>query len=205
MYDMGFDIDDVADKDFSRCRRVRGSRQALPWIREGIRVNTANILAGICLLMFGRRLFWLFVGVTGFLYGLMLGPGFIHNQPGWVILAVAAGAGILGIVLALFLQRLVIALAGFSSGSYLAFSLMSSFYPGIGQNIWVVSAIAGVCCAVLFSVFFDWAIILLSSLLGAFLISRSFLEGPHITAVVFAILTIAGVAVQANLIPGKHS
>lgn len=168
-------------------------------------MNTANILAGICLLMFGRRLFWLFVGIVGFLYGLMLGPGFIHNQPGWVILAVAAGAGILGIVLAVFLQRVVVALAGFSSGSYLAFALMNSFYPGIGQNVWIVSLVIGVCCAVLFSVFFDWAIILLSSLLGAFLISRSFLEGPQIMAVAFAILTIAGIAVQANLIPGKHS
>ena len=168
-------------------------------------MDTANILAGICLLMFGRRLFWLFVGIIGFLYGLLLGPGFIHNQPGWVILAVAAAAGVLGSVLAIFLQRVVIALAGFSSGSYLAYSLMSSLYPGVGQNIWVVSIIAGVCCAFLFSVFFDWAIILLSSLLGAFLITHSFHEGSHVTAIAFAILTIAGVAVQANLIPGKRT
>ena len=141
------------------------------------------------------------MGIIGFLYGLLLGPGLIHNQPGWVILAVAAGAGILGSVLAIFLQRVVIALAGFSSGSYLAFSLMNSFYPGMGQHVCVVSIIVGVCCAVLFSVFFDWAIILLSSLLGAFLISRSFNEGSQITAVVFTILTVAGIAVQANLIP----
>ncbi len=155
--------------------------------------------------MFGRRLFWLFVGVTGFLYGLLLGPGFIHNQPGWVILAAAAAAGVVGCVLAVFLQRVFIALAGFSSGSYLAYSLMSSLYPGMGRNIWIVSLIVGVCCAVLFSVFFDWAIILLSSLLGAFLITHSFHEGPQITAIAFAILTIAGIAVQANLIPGKRS
>ncbi|HQI02241.1 MAG TPA: DUF4203 domain-containing protein [Deltaproteobacteria bacterium] len=168
-------------------------------------MDTANILAGICLLMFGRRLFWLFVGVTGFLYGLLLGPGFIHNQPGWVILGVAVAAGVLGSLLAIFLQRVVIVLAGFSAGSYLAYSLMGSLYPGIGQNVWIVSIIVGVCCAVLFSVFFDWAIILLSSLLGAFLITHSFHEGPQITTVAFAILAIAGVAVQANLIPRKNS
>lgn len=179
--------------------------EMLPRVGKGTRVNTANILAGICLLMFGRRLFWLFVGITGFLYGLLLGPGFIHNQPGWVILAVAAAAGIIGSVLAIFLQRVVIALAGFSSGAYLAFSLMNSLYPGMGQNAWIVSIVVGVCCAVLFSVFFDWAIILLSSLLGAFLITRSFHEGTQITAIAFTILTVAGIAVQANLIPGKHA
>lgn len=168
-------------------------------------MNTAAILAGICLLMFGRRLFWLFVGIIGFLYGLLLGPGFIHNQPGWVILGIAVAAGILGSLLAVFLQRVVVALAGFSSGSYLAYSLMSSFSPGLHQHIWVVSIVAGICCALLFSVFFDWAIILLSSLLGAFLVTRSFGEGSQITAAVFVILTIAGIAVQANLIPGKSS
>ena len=36
-----------------------------------VSLDTINILTGICLVMLGRRLYWLFVGLLGFLYALL--------------------------------------------------------------------------------------------------------------------------------------
>lgn len=61
-----------------------------------VSLDTINILTGICLVMLGRRLYWLFVGLLGFLYALLIVPQFLHGQPGWVVVAAALGAGTLG-------------------------------------------------------------------------------------------------------------
>ena len=61
----------------------------------------ANIAAGVCLLLAGRRLFWLFVAITGFFVGAEVAGDLFANQPQWVVWVLAAGAGIIGAVLAI--------------------------------------------------------------------------------------------------------
>lgn len=162
-------------------------------------LDTINILAGICLIVFGRQLYWLFVGLVGLLYALLIVPQFLHGHPGWVVVAAALGAGVLGAVLAVFFQRLIIGFAGFLAGGYLAYALMIYLHLASGQIIWIVSAIFGALCAVLFAVFFDWSIIILSSLVGSLLIAQSLHEGLTATIAIFAALTVAGVVVQASV------
>jgi hypothetical protein len=63
----------------------------------------------------GRRLFWLFVGLMGFITAYR----WFESNPaaqssGRCLLAILAG--IVGIVLAIFLQRVAIAVAGFFAG-----------------------------------------------------------------------------------------
>ncbi len=60
---------------------------------------------GAALLILGRKLFWVFVGAIGFVLGMDIASRFLQGRPDWLILIVALGAGVLGALLALFLQR----------------------------------------------------------------------------------------------------
>src|SRR6266487_3912892 len=83
----------------------------------------AKIAAGILLLILGRRLFWLFVGLIGFWAGMVIGERLFPHQAGLLQLLVPLLCGFAGILLAIFLQRLAIAVGGFLSGGYLALSI----------------------------------------------------------------------------------
>jgi len=71
-----------------------------------------QVLVGLVLLFFGRKLFWLFVGVVGFLAGMRFGSHLVTGQTELVILAIAIGIGLLAALLAIVLQRLAVAIAG---------------------------------------------------------------------------------------------
>ena len=72
-----------------------------------------DILAGALLLLFGRRLFWLFVGCVGFIVGFDFASNLFQGQPQWLLLAIAIGVGLLGAIASVFIQRLVVGIAGF--------------------------------------------------------------------------------------------
>jgi len=159
----------------------------------------AHIAAGILMLLFGRRLFWLFVGLVGFIYGFNISMLMLPGQPLWVFLLAALCAGVLGTLLALFLQQVIIALAGLCAGGYLAYSLLMLASVESQQIVWAVSIVCGLVCAALFLRLFDWALILVSSLIGALLIARSVEADFQVTASIFAACTIVGVAAQAGI------
>lgn len=157
-----------------------------------------RIFIGAVLLFLGRKLFWFFVGAAGFLAGLVYAPQLFQGQPGWVLLLIAAIAGLMGALLAIVLQRFAVALAGFFIGGYLLNLLLNALGIGEPFRIWTFLA-GGLVGALLVSALFDWALIFLSSLTGATLISQSLGLGGALTAVVFTILLIAGIAIQAGV------
>jgi hypothetical protein len=128
------------------------------------------VILGIVLLALGRKLFWLFVGGVGFVAGLTLTTQLLGEQPFWVILLIAALAGLIGSVMAVFLQRLMIAVAGFLAAGYVLVSLLGYFGLELGNLSWLVFLIGGACGAILASLVFDWAVVVLSALSGATLI-----------------------------------
>jgi len=158
-----------------------------------------RILAGIGLLVFGRKLFWLFVGLIGFAWGIQVATRFFPGQPEWMILAIALTAGVLGALLALFLQWLAIGLAGFFAGGYIAVRLLHVSGLGTGEMNWVLFLIGGIIGLILIVILFDWALIILSSLAGAGLITESFLVAHSGALFLFIALVIAGVVVQSRL------
>ena len=58
-------------------------------------MSIINVLAGIAVLVFGRKLFWLFVGCMGFLAGIDIATRFFSGQPDWMVLVIAIAAGII--------------------------------------------------------------------------------------------------------------
>jgi hypothetical protein len=161
--------------------------------------NLVRIFVGAILLFLGRRLFWFFVGAAGFIAGLVYAPQFFQGQPGWVLLLIALAAGVVGALLAVALQRVAVALAGFFIGGYLLNTLLAALQVDPGGLAWLTFLIGGLVGALLVSLLFDWALILLSSLTGAMLVAQSLPVGQAVAAAVFIVLLIAGIVVQAGL------
>jgi hypothetical protein len=164
------------------------------------------LLVGIVLLLFGRRLFWLFVGVIGFMAGWHLALGSWRNASPGGRLLLALVAGLIGVVLALLLQKLAVALAGFFFGAYLFASLLgwqlSALHPG--QQL--VLLLVGVVTAVLALMLFDFALILYSAIIGAGLIVDSvhLRLGGSGRLVLLVVLAAVGAAVQARWLEGRR-
>jgi hypothetical protein len=169
-------------------------------------MSIINLLLGIVLLLLGRRLFWLFVGVAGFLVGIQIADRFVADTQGKLLIAIAAG--ILGAVIAIFLKKAAITMAGFVVGGYIAVELLRAFalFPnalaGIqGTPVSVPYIIGGILGAVLLLILFDWGLIVLSSLSGASLIAHSITFQRHAIPLLFVVLVVIGILVQARM---KH-
>ncbi len=158
-----------------------------------------EIILGISMLIFGRRLFWLFVGTAGFIAGMHFAVSFLHGATGWTALAIAVMAGLLGALFAIFLQRLAIAVAGFVLGGYVLPVILREFGLLSGYSHWILFLIGGIAGLLLVAVLFDWALIIISSMSGAALIIDHLHAGMYFRGLLFALLMTVGIIVQAGL------
>ena len=158
-----------------------------------------QILSGVVLLLFGRRLFWLFVGLLGFFAGFSLAARYFAEQPAWLSLLIAIACGLIGILIALFLQRVAIAIAGFLAGGMFATNVLE--ITGWNLDPAIAYIIVGILGAILFSVLFEWALIFFSSLTGAMLITRSITLQPSIETGLIILLVVVGIVVQSRIRP----
>jgi MFS family permease len=162
-----------------------------------------NIVLGILLLTTGKKLYWLFVAIVGFVIGLALASQ-MGLTPQWMNYLVAFGVGVIGAILATFLQKLAIALVGFVVGGYGSFYLANTLL-GIKSETtsWIAFFIGGIVGLLLVASVFNWALYLLSSWAGATLVTRTVTEGvkldPTFGLVVFFVLFVLGMIVQAGL------
>jgi hypothetical protein len=156
-----------------------------------------TVIAGFAILLFGRQLFWLFVGVVGFLVAFQLATQYLAGQPEWVILFIAIAAGIVGALLSIFVQYGVVAVAGFFAGALLAQTLVQQATTPTPEWLgWLALIIGGLIGAILVLVVFDWALILLSSVTGASMLVQSINLPGVMEVVVFIALLIVGIAFQ---------
>ena len=154
-------------------------------------------VAGVALLVLGWRLFWLFVGVVGFAAGLKAAQWVFGPQPFWMLWTAGLICGMIGAMLALFFQKLAIAIGGFVAGSTIASHLVLTL--GHDPGVWI-ALIGGVVGAVSLYLLFDWALIILSSVAGAtFIIDAIGRHAPY-SPVLSAALIAAGVIFQARLL-----
>lgn len=161
-------------------------------------VPIISLLVGIALLLFGRRLFWLFVAALGFAVGLQLAPYLMQNPPLWLSLAVSLVLGLVGALLAFLLQKLAIGVAGFLVGGRIAVAVVAAFMVQHAQYYGITFVIGGILGAILLLLLFDWALIIFSSIEGARLIASSVhLPSTGLTILV-VVLTIFGIIVQAT-------
>jgi hypothetical protein len=162
-----------------------------------------SVLIGAVVLFFGRRLFWLCVAAVGFAAGMEVAPQLIHEPSPVLQLTIALFLGFIGAFLALLLQKVAIAVAGFLAGGKLAMALVAAFisegarYPGI---TFIVGGIIG---AILLLSVFNWALIVMSAVVGAYLISHIVVLPPTGATLLFVGLAAIGVIVQASTFRGR--
>jgi hypothetical protein len=162
-----------------------------------------SVLIGAVVLFFGRRLFWLCVAAVGFAAGMEVAPQLIHEPSPVLQLTVALFLGFIGAFLALLLQKVAIAVAGFLAGGKLAMALVAAFitegarYPGI---TFIVGGIIG---AILLLSVFNWALIVMSAVVGAYLISHIVVLPPTGGTLLFVGLAAIGIIVQASMLRGR--
>jgi hypothetical protein len=155
--------------------------------------------AGILLLLLGRKLFWLFVAVVGFLIGMTFAPDLLPNQPDSVILTISLIAGLLGALLAALLQKLAVGLAGLVAGGYIVYYLLQFVAVNLGDYQWMAILAGAILGALLAGSMFDWALIILTSASGATLISRGLNLSMPFSAVILIALFIFGIIAQGNI------
>ncbi|MCJ7678681.1 MAG: TMEM198/TM7SF3 family protein [Anaerolineales bacterium] len=158
-----------------------------------------RLLVGGVLLVLGRKLFWLFVAAVGFAAGWAVSANLLHVQPEWLALLIALVAGVLGALLAQFVQRMAIGLAGFLAGGYLAISLVSLLQLQGSLWGWLAFLGGGILGAVLLAASFEWALIGLSSLAGAMLVTGALKLSSTMHLLVLAGLFVLGVIIQSAL------
>lgn len=162
-------------------------------------IPIVSLLVGIALLLFGRRLFWLFVAAIGFAIGLQLAPYFMQNPPPWLSLTISIALGLLGALLAFLLQKLAIGIAGFLVGGRVAVAVAAAFMTNYAQYYGVTFVIGGIIGALLLLALFDWALIIFSSIEGARLIASTAHLPSTGTTVLLVGLAIFGIIVQAMM------
>jgi hypothetical protein len=161
-------------------------------------VASLRIIAGLVLLFLGRQLFWVFVALLGFVTGLDLAPQLAPDAGPVLVLLIAIGLGLLGAILAYFFYHIAIGAAGFVAGGRLGTEVAAGLVPLSVQATWIAFVIGGVLGAVLLLLIFDWALIVISSLIGADYVVQPTGADPARSAI-FLALVIAGIAVQAGL------
>jgi Domain of unknown function (DUF4203) len=161
-------------------------------------VAIVGALIGIVILLFGRKLFWLCVAAVGFAAGIEIAPYFVHESSSIWALVIALVLGLLGALLALFLQKIAIAVLGFLAGGKLAGAIASAFFIQYGQHSTIIFLLGGIVGAILLLVLFDWALIVVSSLIGAHLIVfQGAITLPSSGAtILFLGLTVVGILIQ---------
>lgn len=162
-----------------------------------------SVLIGAIILFFGRRLFWLCVAAVGFAAGVEIAPHLVHEPSAVLQLSVALVFGFIGALLAIFLQKVAIAVAGFLAGGKLALALVTAFlvhgssYPG------VTFLVGGIIGAILLLALFDWTLIVLSAVVGAYLIGHTIVLPQTGATLLFVGLAIIGIIVQAAAFRGR--
>ncbi len=157
------------------------------------------LLAGAALLIFGRKLFWLFAAAIGFLSGMSLAQQVLPGQSQTVHLIIALILGGLGAVLTVLIEKIAIGLVGFIAGGYLVHLLLPVLSINLGSLLWLAVIIGGVIGAVLASTMFDWALIILSSGIGASVITNHLTLPQPFPLILLVALFILGVIIQGNI------
>jgi hypothetical protein len=107
-------------------------------------------------------------------------------------------------LLALFLQKVAVAVLGFLAGGKLAGSIAAAFFVHYAQYSTVIFLIGGVVGAILLLALFDWALIVVSSLIGAHLIQSAIVLPASGSTIVFIGLGVLGILVQAASLRGSR-
>ena len=155
------------------------------------------VAVGFLLLVIGRRLYWLALAGLGFAVALHLSREYLFFETAQQELIVGVIAGLLGGILAVMAQRLAVRFAGLILGGWGSFYLVRVFSPESDHLLAIGLSVVGAALGFLFAAkVFDLALVLVTSIVGALLISQHLHLDPAVQAVVWLAFTLCGIAWQ---------
>jgi len=157
-----------------------------------------KLALGLAFVLFGRRLFWLFVGGTGFVVALALASQTLVALPTAEIVLISLGAGLLGALLAVLVQKVAIAVAGFLASGYIVLGLAGMAGVTRSPFDWAVFVVGGILGMLLILSVFEWALVILSSLIGAVLIVQTIGMTSLTAYLIILVVTFVGIFIQAG-------
>jgi len=172
----------------------------------------AQLLLGVFQLLLGRKIFWLMVGIMGFLVGLFLTIN-VLEWPAWLKLLIGLGVGLVFALLAVVIQKPMAALFGFFAFGIAATLIGLAFGAQRGTTIfWILFILGGIIGAFLVFALFEWALIIGTSLLGASAITSGlaglfdFPASGLPALILFLILVVVGITYQSRFVnPRKRA
>ena len=162
-------------------------------------VIIAMMTAGLLLLLFGKRLFWLAAGLVVFMFTYQVFENFFDASILWSLIL----GLILGIIfawLAIKFIKITVYMVGFLAGAAALPFLAGTF--GVDMSGLVLAIIGGAIGLILVAVAFDWGLILITAWAGAsavtFALQNWVSMSDTFSTVVFLVLMIVGVFWQAS-------
>lgn len=154
------------------------------------------VILGALLLFFGRKLFWLCLALLGFFFTFGLVSELTEEASESLTLFLAVGLGVVGALLAVFLQKIAVGAAGFLFGGGATLFLIDFYALEVGGLELLLVLVGAVVAAFLAFKLFEVALVVLSSLVGAALISQAIGLSPGASGILFVVLAIVGIAWQ---------
>jgi len=163
------------------------------------------IAAGLVLLFAGRRFFWLAAALVAFLFTFNLFDNLFGG--GWLGLIAAV---VVGAIFAWLATRFIKEV-GYIVGALAGAAGLPIFLNMFGIDWgWLLMALIGALMGFLLMRFlFDWGLILLTTWVGATAVSgelaRQLALGASIATIIFVVLMVLGIVVQAGQMRGKNN
>jgi len=161
-----------------------------------INVTLVRGIFGAILLFLGRELNFVFAGGFAVLFAFRVLPLLPDSWPAWADTAFIISMGLIAAAIALINTRLGYYVSGFLGGG---FFLVEYFAPG-GSNIPLIPFFVGsVIGAFIMGFFGEWALMIISSVVGAFFIVDLFTLRPEVEMLISGGLFMVGALVQVLL------
>ena len=158
------------------------------------------IAVGAVLLLFGRKIFWLALGIAGGALGFWVASTYVAGATQEIKLAIAVVLAIAGVVAAIVVQKVAVVVGGFLIGGLAMVEIGTYLEADLNSGLWLFLILAaGGFGAFYGSVLFESALIVFTAWIGAWVIVRELGMLPPGSYIAFAILLVVGSFVQSRL------
>ena len=161
-----------------------------------INVTLVRGIFGAILLFLGRELNFVFAGTIAALYGFRLAPLLPNDWPAWSDAAFIIGLAVIAAAIPIINEKFGYYLSGFLGGG---FFLVEYFAPGTSTLPLIPFFVGSVIGAMIMGFFTEWAMMIISSIVGAFFIVDLFTLRREVEMMISGGLFLIGALVQVIL------
>lgn len=156
-------------------------------------MQVMRAVIGAVFLFFGRELNFFFAAALAALIGLRLTPLLPPQWPAWSDYAFMLGLALIAAAISLLNERVGYFLSGFLVGSYF---LVEFYEPGVLTLPLLPFIVGGVIGCIVIGVFTQWALMIVSCLVGAYFLTGLFNLSPTAELLVGGGLFVVGALTQ---------